>query len=56
MACCGRFPSCCEEIDTDPKSGRDLAPDEPVCATSCSGDMTNPAFLRAFLRFLSLIP
>ena len=42
-----RFPSCHEENGPDPKSGRDLDPDKPVCAKSCREDITDPAFSRA---------
>ena len=42
MACRTTFPSCHEEKDPKPKSGRDLDPDKLVCATSCLGDVANP--------------
>ena len=50
------FPSCFEENDSDPKSGRDLDPDKPVWSTSCREDVTDPSILRTFFLFLSLIP
>ena len=45
MACRGSFPSCHEENDPNPKSGRDLDPDKPGYSTSCREDVTDPAFL-----------
>ena len=49
------LPSCPEEKHPSPKSDQDLDPDKPVCSTSCWKDVTDPAFLRAFLWFLSLL-
>ena len=49
MACRGSFPSCREENHPNPKSGRNLDPDKPVCATLCRGDVTDPAFLPIFM-------
>ena len=45
-------PSCREENDPDPKSGRDLDLDKPVCA-SCLEDVTESTFLHSFLWFSS---
>ena len=56
MACHGSFPSCHEENDPNPKSGRDLDPEKPVCTVSCWGDVSNPAFLRVFFCFFPPIP
>ena len=56
MACCVSLLSCREENDPDPKSGQDLDPDKLVCAMSCWEHLTDPAFLCAFLLFLSPIP
>ena len=48
MACCGSFPSCHEENNPDPKSGRDLDPDKPGCTTFCRRDVTDPTFSHTF--------
>ena len=54
MACPGSFLSCCKENDTDPKSGRYLDPDKPVCATTSQGDITDQTFLHTF--FVVFVP
>ena len=55
MACPDSFPSCHEENDPNPKSGRDLDPDKPVWSTSCREYVTDPSFSHAFLWFSSPI-
>ena len=50
MACRTTFPSCHEEKDPKPKSGRDLDPDKLVCTTACLGDVANP-FKSFYPRF-----
>ena len=51
-----RFPSCLEENDPDPKSGRELDPDLPVWSTSCLEDVTDPSFSHSFGGVSSPIP
>ena len=45
-----------EENYPDPKSGWELVPNKPVCATSGQEDVTDTSFLHAFLWFSSPIP
>ena len=52
MACHGSFPSCRGETHPEPKSDRDLDPDNPGCITFCRGDEVNPT--RTF--FWILVP
>ena len=48
MACSGSFLSSHGEKHPEPKSGRDLDPDKPRCATACRKDETDQIFSELF--------